>query len=141
MNEELKEAYRKTSYVAEGPEGERIVLRIGRGSDALDAVLAARNLDKWAFVTACNPRSALLPDDENERRCAELRRELEAAGREVWPGEGVGDSGDWKPEPSFLILGIERIRAVELGRRWEQNAIVLGRHGEPAELVDCFAAE
>jgi len=41
----------------------------------------------------------------------------------------------WEPEKSLLIFGISRTRAIELGNKFEQNAIVVGKKSLPAELV------
>ena len=40
----------------------------------------------------------------------------------------------WVPEDSYLILGIPRTDAISLGYDFGQNAIVVGRIGNPAEL-------
>jgi hypothetical protein len=52
-------------------------------------------------------------------------------------GEGIGDDGAWPPEPSILVLGIEREAAVQLGRLFGQRAIVCGELGGLATLVLC----
>jgi hypothetical protein len=57
----------------------------------------------------------------------------------VLRGAGAGDDGRWAPEPSLLVLGLPRAEAVELARRFGQEAIVAGRRGAPAELVYCDA--
>ena len=47
--------------------------------------------------------------------------------------EGVGkpSAGVWEPEHSLLVLAISAPEAVALGRRYGQNAIVIGEcHGE-----------
>ncbi len=53
----------------------------------------------------------------------------------VYEGEGVGEDPEWKPERSVLILGIGRSKAEELGKLFDQNAIVVGMNGKNAELV------
>ena len=66
---------------------------------------------------------------------AELRLELFNSGFNVWGGVGKGDTGDWPPEPSFLVLGISREVATQLAAHHEQCAYVFGEVGAPAELV------
>ena len=49
-------------------------------------------------------------------------------------GEGIGEDPKHKPEKSLLIIGISAADAVSLGKHFEQNAIVLGKKNEPAQL-------
>lgn len=85
-----------------------------------------------AFVTASNPGSVPLPDDENARRYAALLSAV--AGRPHFTGEGVGDAGDWPPEASVLVLGVTEAEAAALSRRFGQAAWVWYRVGGLAEL-------
>jgi len=129
----LEAAYRAADYRVDGPHGS-FVLRIGEPCADADRLLATHGQTEWAYVTACNPRSVCLPDEENAPRTAELEVALRDGG---WPhhrGISVGRNGGWA-EASFLVLGIPEGEAVALGRRFGQNAIVAGRAGEPARLV------
>jgi hypothetical protein len=132
----LETAYRKTSYFADTPAG-RLCIRIGEVHPVLDAILTARGLRSWAYVTAHNPGSARLTDDENRARHAHLETDVRARGYEAFPGEGVGDGGEWPPETSLLILGMPRAEATALGHAHAQRAIVWGGVGEPALLLIC----
>lgn len=125
------------SVRAGAPRPAELVIKVGTATPALDALLAAQATASWCFVTAANPASERLPEAENLERNRVLLAELEAAGLVVWPGEGRGAEGTWPPEPSFLVLGLDRARARELGRRYGQNAVVFGEAGRPAELIDC----
>jgi hypothetical protein len=132
----LWDAYRRTTYLAHTPDGD-IRINPGRRSPALDRLLKERRLREWAYLTACNPASRRLPEEENVGR----QRELVAAVRDLrlafLEGEGIGADTDWPAEPSILILGIESDAARALGRRFGQLAIVVGRAGQPARLVAC----
>jgi hypothetical protein len=83
----------------------------------------------WAYVTACNPSSVRLPDEDNAARQRELERVVASLGVAFYAGEGVADDGGWPPEPSLLILGIERGDAVRLWREYGQVALLYGRAG------------
>jgi hypothetical protein len=125
--DDLEAAYRATDYRVDDAPGGPFVIRIGERCDRLADV-------DWAFVTACNPRSQRLSDEQNARRMTEL--ETVVGGRWLfYPGHGAGRDGRWPPEPSLLIVGIVESDAVELARRFGQNAFVAGRAGEPARLV------
>jgi len=118
---ELEEAYRRTTYKA------GFAVRIGDPSPLPVP---------WAFITAFNPRSHKLTTTEN----AERAKTLEAAAG-AWTfrrATGVPDDPEIKPEHGVVIEGIDRRDAVELARRFDQNAIVHGEPGGAAELVWCF---
>jgi hypothetical protein len=126
--DQLEAAYRATDYRVEDIPGGPLVICIDERCDQLPAA-------EWAFVTACNPRSVCLSEEDNARRTAELEAAVGELGRIYFHGHGVGRNGTWPPEPSLLILGIAEPDAVELAKRFGQNAIVAGRPGEPARLV------
>lgn len=107
----------------------RIVIRIGERNVALDRLGSA------AFITAVNPRSERLSEGENRHLSAALRQALESAGRSYLPGEGRDPKGQWPSEPSFLVLGIDRLQANQLARRFAQNAFVWCEAGKAPELV------
>lgn len=127
------EAYRGTEYRVSGPGA--LVLRIGEANAALVGLHRRHGVTCSAFVTACNPFSAELPDDENRARQAALARDLQARGLSVLPGIGQHPSNGWPGEPSVLVLGIDLPTAQALGTQLQQNAIVwTGEAGVP-ELV------
>jgi hypothetical protein len=118
---ELEDAYRRTTYKA-GFE-----VRIG---DASPLPVA------WAFITAYNPRSHKLTSTENAER--EKALEAAAGAHTFRRATGVPDDPEIKPEHGVVIEGIDRRDAVELARRFDQNAIVYAEPGGLAELVWCF---
>ena len=50
--------------------------------------------------------------------------DLEKSKYLYFDGIGSDPSGEWEGEPSFLILGISKKSAKELGTKYRQNAIV-----------------
>lgn len=132
----IHDAYRRTTYQAR-VGSHAVELRIDVRSPALDALLRARGVSCWAFVSASNPHATPLSDAENAERFAGLLRAVEDEGFAYFPGEGVGDDGSWPPEASLLVLGIGEAAAVALARRFEQEAIVVGELGAAARLVLC----
>lgn len=123
----LESAFLATDYEVDGPSG-RFVIRIGELCDAIPA-------GTWAYITACNPRSRRLPDDENDRRMRQLEAELRAKGFQFWRGQSRARDLSWPPEASLLVLDISREQAIRLGQRLDQWAIVFGKRGHRAELV------
>ena len=133
LRPDLLAAYRKALYVVHGaPE---LVIRIGKQSDELDALLEADGLDTAAYLTAANPGGELQSKTENELACAALHQALADAGYICYVGEGRDPAGDWPAEPSILALGISRHEAQVIGRSYEQNAIVFIERGKAPELV------
>ncbi len=133
--DELRAAYCNTTYLVHLAEVGPASIRIGQSSSELDRWLAGSNANAWAFITACNPRSAPLSVAENEQRTQQLKSDLEQLALKFAAGKGVGDDGEWPPEPSFLVAGITRADAARLAKKYGQNALVFGRSGHRAELV------
>src|SRR5690606_38118182 len=118
----LLTAYRQTEYRVRALPP--FVLRIGQASSALRCLHQECGVASSAFITACNPYSRLLADDENAER---QQRLVETLAREGWrsiPGSGKHISGPWPAEASFLVLGIGLGDACRIARAFEQNAIV-----------------
>jgi hypothetical protein len=134
---QLEAAYRHTHYRVRTPDG-GFVIRIGQPCAALETLLRETGASCWAFITACNPRSQSLSAEVNAKRMAQLTAMLTEEDLAVIPGEGADPDGGWPPEESVLVLDIEREEALELGRAWEQNAIVCGEAGGLPELLWCM---
>ena len=127
-------AYRRAFYRADTGGGERIMIRIGRATPALDALLGREGKRRWAFLTACNPGARPLGPAENGTRTRALESTLRSGGFLFFSGMGGADAGDWTPEPSFLVIGIALGEADRLRRRFGQDACVTGVRGSPARL-------
>lgn len=82
--------------------------------------------------------STQLRDEENRRRQDEMLEALVAKGYRCLVGEGCGADASWPPEESILALDIPEHLARDLGRRFGQLAIVVGRRGRAARLVPCL---
>lgn len=135
LDPELESAYRSTSYSVIVPGREPISIRCGARCMPLDLLLAESRATNWAFITACNPRSAPLDEDANAERMMRLEMLVRGRGLNCFQGEGQADDGDWPPEPSLLVLGISEADAVSIAREFEQYAIVSGSRGGEARLV------
>lgn len=128
--EELLQAYTETTYnVFE----QNISIKIGEENASLNDLMLKFNCVTWAFITACNPYSELELDAFNERKNNQLKEDLE---RYVsFEGEAIGADPAWKPERSFLVLGIKKEAAIKLGQQYRQHAIVYGQIGNKAQLI------
>lgn len=99
-------------------------LRVGARSCELLDLYEREGCRTAAFVTAWNPRGERLEDAENSLRNRALLSDIAARGLPSFTGEGRGENSGWPPEASLLALGLLVEEAAELGRRYEQNAIV-----------------
>lgn len=123
-------AYRRAEYVVFRP---RVVIRVGEANAELDALIGGAG--RAAFLTAANPGSEPRSEEENRHRDKALRQALDEARRSYLEGKGGDPDGGWPAEPSLLVLGIARDQAIELARRFGQNAFVWCEPGRAAELV------
>jgi hypothetical protein len=133
ISPQIIQAYRETEYRVLGDQG--FVLRIAEASAELLDLSSRFGVSCAAFVTACNPYSAALSDDDNRERQAKLERELRARSLRFLPGIGQHPSNEWPGEPSFMILALSLASARALGERLEQNAIVWAGEDAVPQLV------
>ena len=121
----LDAAYRATTYLVR--DGfERLALRVGERSPALDRLLARRRARKGFVVTADNPGSRRLPEALNRR----ARLKLPPGP----PSEAHADAGDWPSERGVLAF-VDEAAARRLLRRLRQRACLRVARGRPAVLL------
>ena len=132
MRAALRAAFLRTAYEAGG-----IVVRIGRRSAAMDALLRRRGLRAAGFVTAWNPFSRRMPLGWNRRLQAKLLQAVRGAVLAEGWGRGRTGGCGWA-EHHLLIAGDARRIAV-LARRFRQHAVVTVSPGRPARLRPAFA--
>lgn len=129
----LRQAYLGTDYIVDTTPP--FVLIIGEISAGLAALYAARGVDCCAYLTAYNPHSEPLSEATNALRQQALTRDIQTTGLDMIEGRGQHPDGAWPAEPSILVLGMHRDLACELGRKYEQNAIVLADSAARPELI------
>lgn len=132
-----QQAFESTLYTVL-PDGvllmKELIIRIHQPNVELQRFLEEKGLDSWAFLTAWNPFVRKLSMKENVARNAQLEQLLKgyqylfAEGRPAKPEE-------WEAEASFFVMDISEAKASRMGEQFEQQAIVVGRAGEEAELV------
>ena len=130
MNKELFRAYAETDFNVFNPA---ITINIGENNDLLNNLLLKHGVEEWAYITPFNPYSNVLSEEQNEQRYKELKNKI--SDYIYFEGEGIGKDLSWKPEKSFLILGITKEKAIEIGNEYEQNAIVYGVLNQLPELL------
>lgn len=122
VSQEKIRAYKDTYYRA-GSGADALVLKIGQQSSELALLYEQNGCDCALFITAFNPLGEKQDDAANESAHTHLREALRAQAVAVIEGVGSDPAGEWN-EKSYLAFGINTDTARELGRRFEQDAVV-----------------
>lgn len=91
----------------------------------------------WMVITACNPGSIKLSEEENQRLQQALAARLSALGLPFVAAENLADAGDWPVEPGFWVSSplLDQQLALALGREFGQVAVLWGQAGEGSQLL------
>jgi hypothetical protein len=111
-----RQSYLETIYHA----GDEAFTLSARGTG--EAIFGGR---RFTLITAQNPFSQPLPDAENAKRNNQMRLEIETRGWAYGDSSGSSPDQTWR-EDGFVIWDAPVQDVLELGRRFEQNAIVYG---------------
>jgi len=115
-------AYLETDYcVYSNPP---FILHVNIASEQLAKLYELHHADSATFISACNPFSQNTSYKINTTRQAELAGEILRFGLTLFNGIGRHPAGGWPEEPSFLVLGLPLETAKQLGRNYNQNAIL-----------------
>lgn len=87
------------------------------------------------MITAANPFSKLLTDDENRIRNQELHSLLIKDYQEILTGIGKDSTSTWAEE-GWVVRGGEEEKLILLAKKYEQNAIFKFNQ-EGREIIDC----
>ncbi|MCG7757389.1 MAG: DUF3293 domain-containing protein [Nitrosomonas sp.] len=107
-----------------GTAADCITLRIDQYSEPLAQFLATCNQSCAAIISAYNPYSQLLSDEENAAAHESLRHFLTCHAYQGIESVHTDPAGVWPAEKSFFIPGIDIPSAQSLGQQFSQNAIV-----------------
>ena len=122
LNKDLISSYEVTNFHVKAEPA--FTLNVGRLSSELKALFKQNDANNAAFITAWNPYSKSLSDEENQARNDQLKNELIIRSLKFIDGFGQDPLGQWSGEDSFLVLGIDLEASKTLGIQFEQNAIV-----------------
>ena len=134
IKKELLDSYTEANYhVYADPS---FILKIDISSKELRKLLIELNVKFAAFITAFNPYSQELPLKENRLRNKKLEGKIQSLDLYYIKGDGrCGDSGE-VGEESFLVFGLSKKQAINLGKESQQNAIVVcGTNATPSLLL------
>lgn len=133
---ELIEAFLATDFVVTVGEL-AFVLNISKPMpDELTVVLESRSAYSITVVTAWNPYSAKLSNEDNLKRQALLKQVLDMRDEDRLPARGTSRDGSWS-EDSFAVLNLSYAEAEAIGCVFQQNAVVFCNTGSIVEIVPC----
>ena len=112
----LIQAYLATDYQVYPTLSDTLHIRINQTNKSLDGFLEEHQ--SWAFITAWNPNSQVLPAAKNKARNQALAKVLNEKGLTYYLGKGVPDEGDWIPEVSFLVVDLSKELALKIGQQY-----------------------
>ena len=133
LDQDLISAYKATSFHVKAEPA--FTLNIGKVSNELNALFKQNNISNASFITAWNPYSKSLSDEENQARNKELKNELNIRSLKFIDGFGQDPLGQWSGEDSFLVFGIGLEASKKLGNQFEQNAIVWSDKDAVPQLI------
>ena len=134
--QQLQNAYLQTLYSVEAHE-KSLTICVTSENLELDDFLAKEGIRTWSIVTADNPFSTQLSASENEIRRADLMERLKGANLTFLKSYGRDPSEKWPAEIGFFVPNISREFAIQLGKEFQQNAIVFGASLGRPELIWC----
>ena len=135
MDQGLLRSYLSTIY--ELPTAQGVVRASLDGELKTDAGQLPEILrQRFAILTAYNPRSMLLPRRVNEQRLQVMRDLLVLGCYRVEHCVGYEEEpeGLWR-EPAWVVMGIEREEAIAFGRVFRQNVVVYCDGERPSIVV------
>jgi hypothetical protein len=122
ISNELLESYKLAHYhVDKSPS---FILKIGHYSPEIHHIYKTCSKKKVAFITAFNPASIELSNQENKERNQQLEEKIQALHLYYLHGEGKCSESERSGEQSFLVFEIDQKEAIRLGKEFGQNAIV-----------------
>ena len=127
------ETYQNAEYQVTTPDGQ-IDFKIGEQNQNLDQLLDANGVDVACLITACNPLGQQVAVEVNLKANHSLELAIQAMGLPYYPGHGNDPKGAWK-EGSYLMMGIDPVKAIQLGDLYQQNAVVWISKDAPPELM------
>ncbi len=130
--ESFNKLYQNTNYKINSPE---ILIILDERNPEIDNLLKKVNKKSWAFLSAYNPYSILVPEEQNFSNQKKLKKILEDENYFFYEGIGTSKDNSFPEEQNFLILGISLERTIELGLEFEQTAFIYAEFEFEAKLI------
>jgi len=135
ISKELLKAYKATDFIFY-PDNSISIIKVGKTNKVLDKILRKHKATEAAFITPWNPKSKNLSYKQNQKRMKQIIKLLEKKNQTFIFAVGRSPDGKYY-EDSLLVLNIKSADAMELGRKFGQNAIVTHKIRKRSKLVLC----
>tara|TARA_B100000963_G_C22550640_1_gene636608 strand:+ start:812 stop:1237 length:426 start_codon:yes stop_codon:yes gene_type:complete len=132
----LIEAYENTNYYIY--HDTEIIINIAKKNIDLINLFKDKNLISASIITAYNPFSKIMTEEQNLSAQLQLKKMIEDSNLSYLDAIGQDIKKEWPGEPSFFIENISKENAIKLGRKFNQNAIVWVDKNLVPELIFCF---
>lgn len=111
-----------------------LMIQPGFKNPSIDVLLRKYQVNRGAILTPYNPKSMKLSIEENEARLLLFKNQLLTLGLPYLDTVSSDQQGDWL-EYGVLILGIDLIKAREIGQKYEQNALIYMQLNSAPEVI------
>jgi hypothetical protein len=125
LTPELVQSYYDAEFhvYSVGSNGGELILPSMGSCDALQALHNKYDVSSSALITAYNPHSEPTDESENEVKQRLLKADV-SKHWEYLEAEGCDVDKRWCSEPSIYVLGINLQQVLELGRVYQQHAVL-----------------
>ena len=131
---QLSSAYSQTRYIIELGAAVSVGLQPGHACPDLDAWLLAHELESLYLITACNPRSQLCSEAQNQVAMQRLSEALQQRNWRCWPARNEALANDWPVEPSLAVVDCPLPAVLQLAEQFGQYAILEHPRGQSSQL-------
>lgn len=131
---QLRQAYLETHYLVETSKG-KLLVQPNRENPEFAAFCKTNGVKSWSIITSDNPFSRQLSEDENRERREALKAELRKSSLTYFEAVGRDPKQEWPPENGFFVANVSLEVATQLGRKFEQNAIVFGSSPQEVKII------
>ena len=128
----LETTFINQSYLIDFPN-DKFILKLQVNSEKFTSLLKAYSIEIWAIVTAYNPQSVKTENDLNIKQQQHLKNDIK---NPFFHGENLATDA-WEAEPTFFIHNISKEKAIALGNKYQQLAIIYGAQNSSAQLIWC----
>lgn len=114
----------------------KIYININSNNPELDKYLADNSFNNWAIITAHNPQSKILSKEENQEKNRLLLEQIKNYSYLKTESSSKDTKDDWPIEVGYIIFNIDQESACNIGKHFDQRAIVIGEKDKEAKIID-----
>lgn len=128
-NFSLEQAYLSTIYrILVLPP---IDLKINHYNGDLHRFCLQNKINSWAFLSAFNPQSQLLSQDENNHRHKRLLHFIKKEGYSFEKALGIPTNKDWVAEKNLFLPNISLKKTHSIAKQFDQKAFLFSTTPSP----------